>query len=117
MDADSRLEQADHLRYEGQYEEAIAIYDALLAEDEGNVHARHGRALCYCFTGLFEESIAELERVRNDDPRLVKAREDLFKTYLMLGMQDEAKAEMRAILELEPGNQEVLKHAAYFPDF
>ena len=114
---ESRLEQADRLRLEGAYEDSIAIYNELLAEDDDAILARYGRALCYCFTGLFDESIAELEAVREVSPDCVRAREDLFKTYLMLGMNDEAKAEMKAILAMEPDNEEVIKHAVYFPDF
>ena len=114
---EGRLEKADQLRYDGQYEEAIAIYDALLADDGDDYLARYGRGLCYCFTGLFDESIAELEQVRTQQPAYTKGRVDLFKTYLMLGMNDEAKAEMKAILALEPDNEEVHKHKVYFDDF
>ncbi len=111
---DPRIEDADYHRYNGEYEQAIEIYDALLEADEANFLARHGRALCYCFVGEFDQSISELELVRNAQPQLVKARIDLFKTYLMLGMNDEAKSEMNGILEIEPDNEEVRKHRGYF---
>lgn len=113
----ARLEEADQLRYEGQYEEAIVVYDELVSADADDYQARHGRALCYCFTGLFDESIAELELVRSQHPTYLKGRIDLFKTYLMLGMNDEAKAEMKAILAVDPSNEEVHKHKVYFDDF
>ena len=113
----SRLEEADQLRYTGEYEQAIAIYDELLAADGECYLARYGRALCWCFTGMFDESIAELEQVRGDHPDFVRGRVDLFKTYLMLGMNDEAKGEMKAILAIEPNNEEVQKHRVYFPEF
>jgi len=113
---ESRREEADRLRYDGEYEDAIAIYDQLLSADEQDYLSRWGRGLCYCFSGLFDESIAELEAVREVAPEFIKGREDLFKTYLMLGMNDEGKAEMKAILLQDPGNEEVHKAMIYFPD-
>ncbi|MBI2301952.1 MAG: tetratricopeptide repeat protein [Armatimonadetes bacterium] len=114
---ETRLAEADQLRYDGEYEQAITIYDELLAADGDCYLARYGRALCYCFTGLFDESIAELELVRDQHPDFIKGRVDLFKTYLMLGMNVEAKREMKAILRIDPNNEEVNKHRPYFPDF
>jgi tetratricopeptide (TPR) repeat protein len=114
---EARLQQADQLRYDGDYDAAIAIYDQLLAADDDDHLARWGRALAYCFTGLFDESIEELEKVRSAQPEFVKARVDLFKTYMMLGMNDEAVAEMKAILVIDPANEEVHKHKVYFADF
>lgn len=111
-----RREEADRLRYDGKYEEAIPIYDQLVSEDAQDYLSVYGRALCYCFTGLFDESIEELEKVRGAAPDFIKGREDLFKTYLMLGMNDEAKTEMKAILAVDAANEEVLKAMVYFPD-
>ncbi len=116
----SRLEKADGLRYEGDYEAAAAIYQQLLAEFEADPEVylvRHGLGLCLCFSGEFDESIAELEQMRGLAPDFLKGRVDLFKTYLMLGMNDEALAEMREVRRMDPGNEEVAKAAVYFPDF
>lgn len=117
---ESRLEEADRLRYDGEYEQAIEIYDQLIAdsaEDPELYKAKHGRGLAYCFIGLFDESIEELEQVRDLNRTYLKGREDLFKTYLMLGMNDEAKGEMIRVWKLDPGNEEVAKAAEYFPGF
>jgi tetratricopeptide (TPR) repeat protein len=114
---DELLELADNHRVNGEYDEAIALYDQILEQDAAHCKALHGRALSYCFTGLFDESIVELERMRDLHPGYVRGREDLFKTYLMLGMNDEAKGEMKNILEVDPDNAEVEKHRIYFPDF
>lgn len=116
----SRLEQADQLRYDGQYDEAIELYGQLLAEspeDEEIYRVYHGRGLAYQFNGYFDESIADLEQVRERRGDFVKGREDLFKTYLMLGMNDEAIAEMREVKAIDPANEEVAKAAVYFPGF
>ncbi|HIE53048.1 MAG TPA: tetratricopeptide repeat protein [Armatimonadetes bacterium] len=111
------LERADEHRINGEYEEAIALYDQILGEEPEHAKARHGRALCYCFTGLFDESVQELEEVRRLAPDYIKAREDLFKTYLMLGMYDEGLKEMYRILLRDPNNEEVHKHSIYFDNF
>lgn len=111
------LEQADNHRINGEYAEAIGLYDQILEQNPAHDKALHGRALSYCFTGLFDESIAELEKIRDLHPHFIKAREDLFKTYLMLGMNEEAKAEMKNILGIDPENEEVHKHMIYFEDF
>lgn len=111
------LALADSHRINGEYEQAIALYDQVLEQDPEHCQALHGRALSHCFTGLFDESIVELERLRDLHPGYIKGREDLFKTYLMLGMNEEAKAEMKSLLEVDPDNAEVGKHRVYFPDF
>ncbi|MCC7492286.1 MAG: hypothetical protein IT204_08080 [Fimbriimonadaceae bacterium] len=114
------MQEADRLRYDGEYDAAITIYDALVAEFADDAEAYlvyHGRGLAYCFNGFFDESIADLEKMRGQRPDFVKGRVELFKTYLMLGMNDEALAEMKQVWKLEPGNEEVAKAAIYFPDF
>ena len=114
---DEILELADNHRINGEYDEAIPLFDQILEQDSEHCKALHGRGLCYCFTGLFDESIAELERMQELHPGYVKGREDLFKTYMMLSMNDEAQMEMGKILEIDPDNAEVEKHRIYFPDF
>ncbi len=117
---ESRLDQADQLRYDGDYDAAIAVYNELLAEfgnDPLAFRVYHGRGLAQQFSGLFDESIEDLEKMRALRPDFVKGGEDLFKSYLMLGMNDEAKAEMKRVRDMDPNNEEVHKAAVYFPDF
>lgn len=116
----AKLEKADQIRYDGDYDAAIGLYDELLAEspDDAEVYrVYHGRALAYQFNGLFDESIADLEHMRELKDDFIKGCEDLFKSYLMLGMNDEAKAEMKRILTMDPNNEEVHKAITYFPDW
>ena len=117
---EAKLEKADQIRYDGDYDAAIVLYEELLAEspDDPEIYkAYRGRGLAYQFNGLFDESIADLERMRELKSDFVKGCEDLFKSYLMLGMNDEAKAEMKRILTMDPTNEEVHKAIAYFPDW
>lgn len=117
---EAKLDRAEQIAYEGDYDGAVPIYDELLAESPEDplvYRVLHGRGKAYCFTGMFDESIADLERMREMQPEYVKGCEDLFKTYLMLGMNDEAKAEMKRILEMDPNNEEVHKAITYFPDW
>jgi len=117
---EAKLEKADQIRYDGDYDAAIVLYDELLAEapDDPLVYkVFHGRALAYQFNGLFDESIADLEQMRGLKDDFVKGCEDLFKSYLMLGMNDEAKTEMKRILTMDPNNEEVHKAIMYFPDW
>ncbi|MBI5832930.1 MAG: tetratricopeptide repeat protein [Armatimonadetes bacterium] len=116
MDDEARLQQADKLCYDGDYDAAIAVYDDLLAGNPGQYLARFGRAKAWLFTGLFDEAIAEFEQLRADHPDFLKGRVELFKSYLMLSMVDEAKDEARAILKADPGNEEVHKQLMYLGD-
>ena len=116
MDDEARLQQADKLCYEGDYEAGLAIYDDLLATNPTLFLARFGRAKAWLFTGLFDEAIAEFEQLRNEQPDFIKGRVELFKSYLMLSMVDEAKDEARAILKLDQSNEEVHKQLIYLGD-
>lgn len=113
------LEQADQLRRDGEYDDAIALYNQLVEATDGElaIKALHGRAMCYLMTGLFDESIEALEQVRDRQPRYVPGRVDLFKSYCMLSMYDEAKGEAQAILAIDPTNEEVHKQLAYLEEF
>lgn len=116
MDIEARLEEADKLCYDGEYDAATAVYEELLAADESCHRARFGRARAWLFTGLFDEAIAELEIVRAQQPDFLISRIELFKSYLMLSMIDEAKDEARYILSVDPGNEDVNKQLIYLGD-
>jgi len=116
VDDEARLQQADKLCYDGEYDAAIEIYDDLLAGQPDMYLAQFGRAKAWLFTGLFDEAIADFERLRAEHPDFLKGRVELFKSYLMLSMVDEAKDEARAILKADPGNEEVQKQLVYLGD-
>jgi len=110
------LAKADQLRLDGQYDEALKLYEECLAERPDDIAALYGRALVFNYTGEFERSLEELERIRDMAPNFVKARVHLGLTYTMLGMYEEGKKELKEVLKIDPGNPEALKHLSYFPD-
>ncbi len=111
---DERCEQAWLLKNQGQYDEAMAQFRALVAEQPSHARAHLGLGLVYCFVGMFDESVDEMKLAVECDPNSVDGHLNLAKTYAMLGMYDEAKLEFGRVLELQPGHAEAAKQLEYF---
>ncbi|MBC7327121.1 tetratricopeptide repeat protein [bacterium] len=107
---DEKLRKAWALRFEGKYQEAIAILQEILGEDPLCAPAHHLLGLIYGFIGEFEKSLEELQKAVELDGNFIQARNDLALTYAMLGMYEEAKAEFKKVLEIDPGNALATKH-------
>lgn len=99
-DAVSLFAEGKSCRINGAYDEAIALFQRVLAvcPDHAGAHCELG--LAYCFSGLFDESIAELVRAAELAPGDVEIQMQLAKMYTMLGMYDEGAAAFRAVMEL-----------------
>jgi protein O-GlcNAc transferase len=111
---EERCEQAWQLKNEGQYDEAMAQFQELVAEQPSHARAHLGLGLVYCFVGMFDESVDEMKLAVECDPNCVDGHLNLAKTYAMLGMYEEAKLEFGRVLELQPGHAEAKKQLAYF---
>jgi tetratricopeptide (TPR) repeat protein len=109
-----RLQRAVDLKNEGQYDEALTEYKAILDENPASVPARLGLGLVLCFMGDFDESIEELRRAVNDGPDCIDTHLNLAKTYAMLGMYDEARVEFVQVLALCPQHKEAQRQIAFF---
>ena len=111
---DERCEQAWELKNQGEYDDAMARFKALLEEAPSHARAHLGLGLVYCFVGLFDEAIDEMRCAVDCDPNSVEAHLNLAKTYAMLGRYDEAKAVFHRVLELHPDHPEAKKQLAFF---
>lgn len=111
---DERCEQAWELKNQGEYDDAMARFKALLEEAPSHARAHLGLGLVYCFVGLFDEAIDEMRCAVDCDPNSVEAHLNLAKTYAMLGRYDEAKAVFHRVLELHPDHPEARKQLAFF---
>jgi len=113
---EQRCDRAVELKNQGQYDEALAEFQGVLADCPGHARAHLGLGLVLCFVGRFEESLEELKRAVECDPAWVDGHLNLAKTYAMLGMYDEAKTEFNQVLALHPGHPEATKQLKYFED-
>jgi tetratricopeptide (TPR) repeat protein len=111
---EERCEQAWELKNQGQYDDAMAQFRAVLEESPSHARAHLGLGLVYCFVGMFDESIDEMKLAADCAPTWVDAHLNLAKTYAMLGMYEEAKVEFNRVLELQPGHPEAKKQLAFF---
>ncbi len=111
---EQRCDRAIELKNEGQYEQAAAEFEAILADYPGHARSHLGLGLVLCFVGRFEESLEELKRAVECDAEWVDGHLNLAKTYAMLGMYDEAKVEFGHVLRLHPGHPEATKQLKYF---
>jgi tetratricopeptide (TPR) repeat protein len=111
--ANAYLERGLAFKVEGRYDEAIAEFQLLLAEDPNSCDGRYQLGLVYGFTGLFDESLDELRRACTLAPARIEVRLDLALTYTMLGMYDEAKTEFEEILRREPNHKRALESLSF----
>jgi tetratricopeptide (TPR) repeat protein len=113
-----RIQQADSLKNEGDYDRAIVAFRAILEVDPHLAEAHLGLGLSYLFMGMFDESIEELKLAVECQPQSAEGRLHLAKTYTMLGMFDEARAEFEQVLSLAdpagPVHAEAKKQLSFF---
>ena len=98
----------------GQYEEAIAEFQAVLSADPEHAPAHRQLGLVYGFLGLFDESIQELLASVELNGHDLEARNDLALTYAMIGMTDEAKSQFEIVLAADPENAIAKRNMTYF---
>src|SRR4029079_7243410 len=84
------LDQGIAYKVAGDYDQAIRVFQAILADEPNSSEAHHQLGLVYGFTGMFDESLEELQHAVDLDGANLFTRNDLAKTYAMLGMIEEA---------------------------
>ncbi len=113
-----RLSQAIQLDSEGKALDALKMYDAVLAEDPGNVHALAYKGWLLKRAGLADEAQESLDKAVAIDPRFPDAH--IFRGMLLFQDRDDpagAVVEFRTFLdnnppqEMVPAVQDVLKRA------
>ncbi len=115
-DSERRLEEAINHKVQGEYDEAIAILENVLASDPDHVEAHRQLGLIYGFQGLFDESVEALEKAVSLDDSRADILCDLAMTHAMLGMFDEAKPEFEKVLAMDPENKVAQQQMVYFAD-
>ena len=110
------LERGITLKIDGRYEEAIAEFCQMIAEDPNSSDGHYQLGLVYGFTGLFDESLSELQHAVVLAPARIDVRTDLALTYSMLGMYDEAMSEFKEVLSRDPENKRALDSLKFFSE-
>jgi len=88
----------------GQYEAAIADYDAALRLDPDHAVALVNRSLAWIALGRYEEAIADYDAVLRLDPEQVGAWANRGAAKAKLGRHNEALADYDAALRLDPNH-------------
>ena len=88
----------------GADDEALILWERLLAIDPGNAVALHEQGLIFARTGHPERAIAALEASCAADPANAVAANNLAVCLADAGRRHEALAQFRAALALQPGN-------------
>jgi tetratricopeptide (TPR) repeat protein len=113
MDINSEYERGFQLRCEGNYGEAKAVFQSILAVDPNHVKSRLQVGLILGFVGDFDASLAALNDLATQNPTDLDVRFGLAMTQMMLGMYDEGCANLKHILEIDPNHQEALRQSTY----
>ena len=113
MDINSEYERGFQLRCEGNYGEAKAVFERILAQDPDHVKARLQFGLIQGFEGDFDGSLATLQALSSQNPGNLDVKYELAMTQLMLGMFDEGCANIRYILSVDPTHEKAMQQSAY----
>ena len=113
MDLEAIYQRGFEFRCSGQYAEAKAEFQKVLAADPGHVDARLQNALILGFEGDFDGSLAALTQLSNQHPQNDDVRCELAMTQMMLWMYEEGCANFKAILARNPNHEKALQQSAY----
>lgn len=107
---DAQLSLADSYRQNGNEDQAIAIYDALIAQNATPTEAKEGKALALLAKGDFDAPPALLEEVMAADPRRWKTLNALGVLFTTRNMHAEAQQYFQEALKFSPANPAVLSN-------
>ena len=111
--AEERFARAVQYKINGEYDEAEALFQSVLAEQPNNADAYHELGLTYSFR-VHDDTIPTLERAVRLQPDSIRYLMTLGKTYAMYGEDEKAKATFSRVLELDPFNDEALTNLSYY---
>lgn len=93
----------DYLGYayekSGSYEEALSVYNALIALHPNDLEAYNQRAVCFLHLNQMEEALADFSRVTSKKPDDYDTHIQIFFTIKNAGFEGDAKAYLSGILE------------------
>ncbi len=111
------MQQAHEHRINGQYDDALELYQQVLDENAENAEALWGMGLSLMNTGEFDEALEMIARAAEIEPENQLYLLDAGKHYTMLGMYDEARPFFERVIELDAGSKhgvEAQKQLSYY---
>ncbi|HUV85968.1 MAG TPA: tetratricopeptide repeat protein [bacterium] len=100
--ADGQVTVAMNYIRERRDEEALRMFDEVLADDPGNGRAMKGRALALGRLGRSDEALETVAAMLRNDPHDARAYDARASVYEYMGRLEEARAEFERALALEP---------------
>ncbi|MER3496448.1 MAG: hypothetical protein C4320_06480 [Armatimonadota bacterium] len=113
MDDEALYQKGFELRASGEYAQARAVLEQLLARSPGHVGAAHQLALIQGFEGDFDGSLASLEGLCAAHPSNLDVCYDLAMTQMMLGLYEEACTNLKRILQKNPAHEKASQQVIY----
>ena len=113
MDENEIYQKGFEFRCNGQYAEAKAEFQKVLAANPHHVKARMQIGLIQGFEGDFDGSMDTLAALSAEVPNDLDVRYELAMTQLMLGDFDAGCANVRYILAIDPNHEKALQQASY----
>ncbi len=106
MAADSgTLREAHEHRINGEYDQAIGLYQQILGEEPEQADALWGLGLSMMNTGEFDEALESICKASEVEPQNQLYLLDAGKHYTMLGMYDEAKPFFEKVIAIDAGSK------------
>ncbi|MGD9496351.1 MAG: tetratricopeptide repeat protein [Armatimonadota bacterium] len=111
------LKQAHECRINGEYAEAIELYNRVVTEQPENSEALWGLGLSLMNIGEFDEALELIVRASEIEPSNQLYLLDAGKHYTMLGMYEEAKPFFERVVALDANSKygvEAKKQLSYY---
>lgn len=102
MSADEHFRQGNEYAQQGQFEQAIVEYQAVLAAEPENVSAMTNLGVAYYNTGQLEQAIAQYKEALQIAPNDADIHSNLAAAHVQVGDLDMALQEYQRAVELEP---------------
>jgi Flp pilus assembly protein TadD len=102
--ADGQVTVAMNYFREKRDQEALRLFDEIIADDPGNSRAMKGRCLALGRMGRFDEALETVATMLRSDPNDARAYDARASVYEYMGRLQEARAEFERALALEPGD-------------
>lgn len=113
MPDDARFAKALEHKINGEYDEAEALFKAVLVDQPDNADAYHELGLTYSYRVYIDESIECLEKCAAMRPDSTQFLMSLAKTHTMYGDFDKARPLFEKVLEMDPFNVEAAEQLQY----
>jgi len=103
------LQQANQRRINGEYEQAQALYEQIVAEEASNAEACWGLAHTVMNQGEFELAGEHFHRAVQLAPQNQRFLYDFAMLHTMLGQYEEAKPLFEQVIKIDPTAPEAIE--------